>query len=300
MIIVSGGSGFLGSHFLCTLQHQDKELVNLDNNNVISFDFSENITCDIRSYNEVLKFAKFNPDLIVHCAAMTNINACEMNPDLAYEVNVKGSENIAKLAQMSGAKLVYISTDAVFSGNELIYDETSPTNPISIYGKTKLEGEKICMELCPDSLIIRTHLFGVNFVSDNKTFFQNVMSLIEEKKVFNGFIDAYCCPISATELIRIILKLVAEKLNGIFNIVSNETLSKYQFAKLIASNFNGDLKLIQKSSLEQLPNKEIYAKNLSLKNDKVKNCLQEQIPSIEQMLSFYLRMIDTFYKPNLL
>ena len=128
---------------------------------------------------------KLNPSYIIHTAALTNVDHCERDKRLAWNINVEGTKHIAEIARKINAKLIYISTDYVFDGNKGMYKEDEPTNPIDYYGETKLEGEKLVKNL-RDCIIVRPSvLYGWNPVKSN--FVSWVINELKKRKR-----DKYC------------------------------------------------------------------------------------------------------------
>ena len=160
-IIVTGCKGQLGTELLKQLQEGRSELgpipEKLLNATVIPVDLPE---LDISNYRIVDEFLRRNrPDIIINCAAYTNVDGCEVNHDAAFKANALGPRNLAQAAEKTGARLVHVSTDYVFSGREnggIAQDEATIPGPISAYGSTKLMGEKYVERFCHRHFIVRT------------------------------------------------------------------------------------------------------------------------------------------------
>ena len=172
-IIVTGCKGQLGTELLKQLQEGRSELgpipEKLLNATVIPVDLPE---LDISNYRMVDEFVRRNrPDIIINCAAYTNVDGCEVHHDDAFKANALGPRNLAQAAEKTGARLVHVSTDYVFSGREnggIPQDEATLPGPISAYGSTKLMGEKYVERFCHRHFIVRTawlySYYGKNFV----------------------------------------------------------------------------------------------------------------------------------------
>ena len=172
-IIVTGCKGQLGTELLKQLQEGRSELgpipEKLLNATVIPVDLPE---LDISNYKMVDEFVRRNrPDIIINCAAYTNVDGCEVHHDDAFKANALGPRNLAQAAEKTGARLVHVSTDYVFSGREnggIPQDEATLPGPISAYGSTKLMGEKYVERFCHRHFIVRTawlySYYGKNFV----------------------------------------------------------------------------------------------------------------------------------------
>ena len=172
-IIVTGCKGQLGTEILKQLREGRSEIgpipEKLQSATVIAVDLPD---LDISNYKMVDEFIRRNrPDVIINCAAYTNVDGCEVNHDAAFKANAIGPRNLAQAAEKIGARLVHVSTDYVFSGREnggIPQDEATLPGPISAYGSTKLMGEKYVEQFCHRHFIVRTawlySYYGKNFV----------------------------------------------------------------------------------------------------------------------------------------
>lgn len=170
---------------------------------------------NIMDLEEVLKFVEAKrPDVIINCAAATNVDGCEKDWDFAYKLNALGPRNLAIAATKVGAKLVHVSTDYVFSGNASApITEFDTPAPISAYGKTKYEGEKFVQQFADKWFIVRTAwLYG-----DGKNFVKTMLKLAETHDELSVVCDQLGSPTSATELARLIHYLEPTENYGIFH-----------------------------------------------------------------------------------
>ena len=170
---------------------------------------------DISDESRVLSAVReFGPDLIINCAAYTNVDGCEKNEELAYQANAVGPGNLAKAAASVEAGLVHISTDYVFRGDgSRPYVETDEPDPISAYGRTKLAGEKAVMDNCDSYYILRTAwLYG-----EGKNFVRTMLALSENHDEISVVCDQLGTPTSATELAAMIHFLSDRDAFGIYH-----------------------------------------------------------------------------------
>lgn len=204
-IIITGCNGQLGRAL-------NKILENNIEYEVINTDVQE---LDITSIKDVMKFVKsVQPYAIINCAAHTAVDRCETEVDLAYKINAIGPRNLAIAANETGAKLMHISTDYVFPGDASEpYTEFDTPNPKSMYGKTKLEGEKFVKELTNKYFIIRTAwLYG-----EGKNFVRTMLALSEKNSEVNVVCDQVGSPTSAIELAKAVLYLLPSENYGTFH-----------------------------------------------------------------------------------
>ena len=275
-MLVVGGSSLLGYKLL---SHTDKfEVYASYNKNLINLQNVETLKIDITNGKKCEKILDLKPDIIINTAAMTNVDYCEKYEKNAFDVNVTGTKNIAKIAEKLGSKLIHISTDAVFSGERKFYVEDDKPNPISVYGKTKLESEKIISKV-NDSIILRPSvIFGwipseyiktkdnsrktMNFgLWDlNHLYKNNKMSIVN---------DQFNTPTLADNLAENILKIIKKDITGIFHLSGLSCISRLDFSKKIAKSFGYPENLITSVSSKEF--KQIAPRTLEscLKCDKI-------------------------------
>jgi dTDP-4-dehydrorhamnose reductase len=194
-VLLCGGSGMLGQELLHSIP---------DGIDVWAPSSSE---FDIRDRNVVLqKAALHQPGLIINAAAYTNVDSAEINQDLAFAINRNGPENLGMYAAKASIPVFHISTDYVFDGTKKTpYTEDDEPNPINVYGKSKLAGERALQRVCYQSLILRTSwLFSVY----GKNFVKTIYTAIQEGKELKVVDDQYGCPTSAASLAEVLWKLV--------------------------------------------------------------------------------------------
>jgi len=218
MYLVTGASGQLGS-----------ELKNMLKNNGVYLDKSD---LDITDYDLVNRFFVKNKNIvaIINCAAYTAVDRAETDVELATKVNVEGAKNLAK----TGLPVVQISTDYVFDGNKSTpYIESDATNPKSVYGKTKLMGEKEVLENAKTAVVIRTSWLYSKY---GKNFLKTMIKLGSEKEKLDVVFDQVGTPTYAADLAKVILDLLPQIKNGtkeIYHFSNEGVCSWYDFAKEI-------------------------------------------------------------------
>lgn len=174
-------------------------------------------------------FAEHGPyDLTVNCAAITNVDGCESDEDAAFKVNALGAQNMALAVQACGGKIVHVSTDYVFPGTDPAPRvETDEPGPVSAYGRTKLEGERLVQEACDKSFIVRTAwLYG--YVGKN--FVKTMLRLARENGKIAVVDDQFGNPTSANDLAYEILKIAATDDYGTYHCTNNNSCSWFEFA----------------------------------------------------------------------
>ena len=233
-IIVIGGSGVLGLQILKHYASQKNEVFYTYLKNSPKISRGKNL--DITQKNEVVRFfQKINPDIVFHTAAVTNVDLCEERKEYAEKINVIGTNNIVESCKKIQSKIVYLSTSAVFNGERKEYQENDKPSPTSIYGKTKLEGEKIVSNAELEYLILRTDQpYGWIETWQHTNSVLRVMSSLTEGKEFQEVVDWYNTPTYIPDFINTLKNLIDFKKTGTYHIVGNEFLSRFEWAEKIA------------------------------------------------------------------
>ena len=228
-----------------------------------------------------LEVQNIRPDVVIHCAGLTSVEACEEDPELAHHINVDLSVNVAEACRNNNVQLVYISTDHLFSGDKPLVSEEEPPSPINIYGKTKFEAEKKILEVSADFLAIRTNFYGWG-PTYRQSFSDMIIYKLRSGITVSLFNDFFYTPILIEELAQVVMELIAKKANGIFNVVGNERISKLDFGIRLAKYFRLDAGLIQTALFAQRKDLVKRPIDLSLSNKKVNAFLERNIGDIDK------------------
>lgn len=239
-VLIIGGSGLLGMKLIEHLKKYNHDVYATFNQNLIIQDnFSYlDITHQESVYNT---FKKINPDLVIHTAALTNVDECEKNQKKAFDVNVHGTINVSNAVEKIGAKIVYISTDYVFDGKKGLYSEEDKVNPINYYGVTKLNGEEVVENSCTNYLIARTSvIYGCN----KNNFALWAIDKLKKSEELGIVTDQYVSPTLNTDLSEQLTVLIENGKNGIFHTAGGERITRFDFVKVIAEVFGFNERLI--------------------------------------------------------
>jgi dTDP-4-dehydrorhamnose reductase len=290
-ILITGASGLLGLNLALetTRRHTVFGTVNHHTLNTDAFTV---IQTDLLAPGAVERLLeRTQPEWVIHCAALANLDACEADPLLAQQLNTNLPLKLASYVARSGARLVYVSTDSVFDGLRGDYSEEDIPTPIGVYSRTKLDGELVVAEADSSAIIARVNLFGWSLTGNRSLaeFFFNNLSL---RKRVMGFTDVFFCPLLANDLAHIFVRMLEENLSGLYHVVSSESLSKYDFGLRLAQRFNLDGDLIDPTSVTQSGLKATRSPNLSLRSDKLARALGEPLPR----LSTGLEKLYTLYQ----
>ena len=219
-VLITGCNGQLGRALNQLLDGRDITIINTDVD-----------TLDICDLDQVLALVKKEqPDTIINCAAHTAVDKCETDVENADRINALGPKNLATAAKEIDAQIVQVSTDYVFDGNaDKPYVETDETCPQSVYGSTKLAGEKAVMKITDKYYITRTAwLYG-----DGNNFVKTMLRMAKECDTLTVVNDQFGSPTSALELARMILHIVDTKEYGIYHATCEGVTTWYEFAKKI-------------------------------------------------------------------
>ncbi len=244
---------------------------------------------DVRDKNSLEKvFNLFKPEAVVMAGGITDVDLCTLKPKLAKDVNIKGTLNLVKKIKEYDSKLVYVSTDYIFDGENGPYKENDKPNPINIYGKTKLEAENIIRSKLKNYLIVRTaQLYGIDHTGKNFVL-KIIRSMQSGKKVY-ATDDLYSTPTYSGLLSDIIIKLIEKNANGIYHGAGAEFINRYDYVNKIADIFELNKALIQRVKLKDLKLKAKRPKKGGLKIDKIRKVIDIDLCDLD----YYLKLLKT-------
>ncbi|MCC6385450.1 MAG: SDR family oxidoreductase [Bacteroidia bacterium] len=244
-ILITGSNGLLGQKIVYALKAKSgiEVMATARGQNRIrnqkGYQFKE---MDIENCEQVFSvFDQFKPEVAIHTAAMTNVDACELNPEQCRKSNIEATRNLTEAAKKNNCHFIFLSTDFVFDGFEGPYDENAIPNPLSIYAGSKLEGEKIVRNSGLTWCIIRTIIiYGVTDDLQRSNIVLWVKNSLEQKKEIRVITDQYRSPTLAEDLAGACIKAALQKTTGIYHVSGNEILSIIQIAYKVADFFNLD------------------------------------------------------------
>ncbi|HEX9090629.1 MAG TPA: SDR family oxidoreductase [Anaerolineales bacterium] len=293
-ILITGASGLLGLN-LALETTRGHTVFGTANTHALKTDAFTVIQTDLLAPGTVERLLeRTQPDWVIHCAALANLDACEADPLLARQMNTELPRTLAKHVARGGARMIHVSTDAVFDGLRGDYSEEDPPSPVCVYSRTKLEGERAVAEAFPAAIIARVNLFGWSLTGERSLaeFFFNNLS---QGRQVMGFTDVFFCPLLANHMAGIFISMLESNLSGIFHVVSPECMSKYDFGLRLAGSFNLDSRLIIPTPLAQAGLKVPRSPNLSLRNEKLASALIQPIPRLEAGLEKLYQLYQQGY-----
>jgi len=249
----------------------------------------EGIPLDIRNQVALKEIINTTaPDVIINLAAMTNVDACELNPKLAGEINVAGLENICDSFK---GKIIHLSTDYVFDGTSGPYKENDSLNPISIYGKTKLASEHILLERNIKNLVIRGNVLYDYFPHTSASFLNWVVSSLKNNQEIKVVEDQFNNPTWTRSMSDIIELSIENDIEGIIHWGDSVHISRFEFAKLIAKKFSLNESLIKPVLTSELNQPARRPLQSGLSTEKLVNMLDIIPPSIDDCLDEIIKTI---------
>ncbi|HIC36206.1 MAG TPA: dTDP-4-dehydrorhamnose reductase [Candidatus Marinimicrobia bacterium] len=281
-ILITGAFGQLGSAFSRHLS-EDFDIIRTGR----SIPHGKNgIILDVLNqiyFKEVIQATE--PDLVINLAAMTPVDGCELNPNLAKEINIAGVQH---LCDSFDGKIIHLSTDYVFDGENGPYSEDDPVCPLSVYGETKLVSERILLNHNPNHLVIRGNVIYDDSETTKASFLNWVVNSLKEKQEIQVVNDQVNNPTWTKSMADIIALCIEKDLSGIVHWGDADHLNRYDFAIKIAEKYVLDSKLIKAITTEELNQAAPRPLKSGLKSDKLVQALNVVPPSIDECLNAIL------------
>ncbi len=297
-IFLTGASGLLGAN-LMKIGSADYQMYGVYNQHKIDFDNCWCAQLDLTSEGETEKMiGKVKPDLIIHCAALTDVEYCETYPVEAEAINVGITKNLSRIAKKLAIKFIYISTDSVFNGKKGDYTEDDTPDPLNVYAQTKLKGEKVIQSELNNYLIVRTNIYGWNY-QNKMSLAEWILTKLKRKERITMFTDVYFTPVLVNDLTKVLFKMYENNIIGTFHVTGREKCSKYDFGIRLASVFGLDSKNIEPISVDNFSFKAKRPKDMSLNTSKVSQLINNRLPNIEQGLNLFKELSNSDYLKEL-
>ena len=288
-ILVSGASGLLGLNF-CNIFYKKFSVYGLVNRTRLDHLPFHVVQTDLlrADLNDLLD--EVRPDVVLHCAALANIDQCEKDPETAEKINAEIPGKFAAAAGKRGIRFIHISTDAVFDGEERKtggYREDDETNPISRYAATKLAGERNVLSANPEALVARVNFYGWS-TSGRRSLVEFFYNNLRAGNPVNGFNDVFFSTLYVRELADILCEMIGLDAKGIYHVFSSDFRSKYDFGRSIAEKFGFDPDLVRPISWKDGGLTAKRSPNLIMNTDKLRSLLGHDLPTQEMCLErFY-------------
>jgi dTDP-4-dehydrorhamnose reductase len=230
------------------------------------------------------------PDLVVHCAALTNVDKCQHEPERCKTLNTSASGILAAAAKKNGSALVYISTDAVYAKGPGPHDEKNAGGDLSVYAASKLEAESSVMKAHVGALVLRTCMIGWNQNPGLSSLAEWIVATLSEGKQLPGFADVRFSPLFTGTLAKLMLSAAQAGLAGVYNLGSSDGLSKYQTALLFAQGLGLEQDMVKPVSQKQADLAVPRPEDPVMESDRFYNALGEEAPTVAQEVEAMLAM----------
>ena len=268
-VLITGATGLLGSTVLRVLSDTGREVAPL--------------SADIRDADAVMSAAAAGTvSGVIHTAAKTDVAACEKDPAEAYAVNAEGTKNVVAAAQRAGARLLYISTASVFSGEKGDYKESDVPQPENVYNKSKVKGEEH-VAAYEGGTIMRLNLIGIHpDGSRGKNFLEWLFDSVRADKDMSLFDDVMINPLSNWTIARLISGIIATDTRGkIFHVASSDVRSKADIGEMVVARFPGYSGTLTRSSVDSIADGVRRPKQMWLNCESTKEVLGARLPTVE-------------------
>lgn len=303
-ILITGANGFIGNRLLNNLKEGGFPVFGLD---LFKSEDKDINICDISDRSFLIKkLNSFQPDIILHCAAVKNLTECEKNKELSFKSNVLSTEHIVQYARQNLVKVIYISSDVVFNGKLGNYSISSPFSPINWYGKTKCFSELLVQGLenyaiCRTALVIGRLNNSYKQILNDETkkeiiLNQTVLPQFIYKRLISGCMvklsdEIISNPTPIELLTKFIFQIIKHNHTGTFNTAGIDSLSRYEFGEIIANSFKLDKKLLIKDK-DNKTSSSLRPKNISLNTKETFKILK--VNPIDWHLKDYLSNIKLY------
>ena len=291
-ILIIGGTSLVGSAFI---DNAPKDFEIFVTEHDVSFT-QPNITSKkidlLKDKNKISEYIrKIKPAAVIHTVAFSSVDFCETNHELANLLHVEITKDITKICNETNSKLVYFSTDAVFDGKKSQkYSESEVPNPLSFYGKTKLDAEKIILAENDRNVVLRTTvIYGRQ---KRSRFTQWVLENLKNNQTVTAFTDQYNTPTLVDDLSKAIVKILELDLSGLFHASGKTCLNRYEFALKLAGKFQLDKKLVSQTLTSEKNQTAPRPKNGCLDATKLENLIGMEFCDIDSGISFIHSKID--------
>jgi dTDP-4-dehydrorhamnose reductase len=235
------------------------------------------------------------PDWVINCAAMANLEECEKHHEEARILNAEVPAEMATACAKRNIKFIHFSTDAVFDGTkEGAYTEADEPNPLGVYAQTKLEGERAALSANPQAIVARVNFYGWS-LGGRRSLGEFFVNNLSEGKNVNGFTDVIFCPMWVNHLAQTLIEMLEKDLHGLYHVVGAQAMSKYQFGVEVACKFGLRSSLIEPQSVERSGLTAKRSHNLWLSVHKLSTDLGREIPEFSTGLDGFYTQFQQGY-----
>ena len=293
-LLITGASGLLGINL--ALEAMSKhEVIGVDRGKLKSAPFQVIKTNFFNSHAFEPMLDSTQPDWVINCAALANLEECEKHPDQAKILNVDLPRELAEACARRSTKFIHLSTDAVFDGTkEGAYTEDDEPSPPGVYSQTKLDGERAVQEANPGAIIARVNFFGWS-LSGYRSLGEFFVNNLSKGNNVNGFTDIIFCPMWVNHLAQMLIAMLEKDLHGLYHVVGAQPMNKYQFGMEVAKKFELNEGLISPQSVEKSSLTAKRSHNLWLSTHKLSTDLGRPLPDFSTGLDGFYTQFQQGY-----
>lgn len=283
-VLVTGASGLLGAN-LVRHYAPKTETTGWYSANPIKIDGAKFEKINITDHPAVSKaLERIQPDAIVHCAAATNVEWCEQNPDQAKAINETATEFLATKAKELGAKFVFTSTDSVFDGKKSKYTESDLPEPLNSYASGKVRTENLVAGVDANALIIRSYFYGYS-PAGTRSLLEWVLVRAQSENEVPGFTDSYFSPISVRDFADALDVAITNNTTGLLHLGSSDRISKFEFAKIVMEIYDCDMALLKPITVDDVGLKADRPRDTSLDVGLLESISGKSVPTVSDGIS---------------
>ena len=281
-ILVTGSAGLIGTQIVKDLLDNHKQVYSCYNKTKPELGIITHL--DLTKKDDIVNtMNRIKPDVVIHLGAMTDVELCETETELAKKINTDATEILALESEKHNTFFVYMSTDYVFDGKVGMKKENDKTNPINFYGKSKLDGERVFKKITTPNVIVRTSTpFGIH--SKKISFPIWVKKNLELEKEISVVVNQYTSPSYVPNISKMIIEIMERKITGIIHLAGATKISRYDFAVQISKIINVNKQFLKLTKMDQMDWKAQRPADSSLSVSKANKILKNKPEKIEDSL----------------
>ncbi len=290
-ILVTGSSGLIGRQITKDLVEKNFDVYSCYNLEKPEFGIITHL--DLSKNEKIIEVVHtVKPDVVIHLAAITDVELCEKQKELANLINTKSTKILAQESKKQNSFFVYISTDYVFDGIKGMKNEEDKPNPLNFYGKSKLEGEIILNNLSLPHAVVRTSTpFGIH--QKKKSFPLWVKENLESQKEIPVLVDQFTSPTHISNLSEMIIEVATKEISELIHLAGATRISRYEFAKIIANKLNLNEDLLKPLKMNETQWIAQRPMDSSLDISKANKILDNKPQQIERSLEFFIKKLQS-------
>ena len=281
-ILVTGSAGLIGTQIVKDLLDNHKQVYSCYNKTKPKLGIITHL--DLTKKDDIVNtMNRIKPDVVIHLGAMTDVELCETETELAKKINTDATEILALESEKYNTFFMYMSTDYVFDGKVGMKKENDEPNPINFYGKSKLDGERVLKKITTPNVIVRTSTpFGIH--SKKISFPIWVKKNLELEKEISVVVDQYTSPSYVPNISKMIIEIMERKITGIIHLAGATKISRYDFAVQISKIINVNKQFLKLTKMDQMDWKAQRPADSSLSVSKANKILKNKPEKIEDSL----------------